>query len=209
MILLCEWDPATPFVDPMCGAGTLPIEAAAIALQRAPGLGRSFALEHWPCFESPAWERERAEARAHLRSELRAPILGFDQSSSAVESARRNAARAGVPPELCLEEQPLAELRAPRFRLLQRPGEALPAGARPPRGLVLTNPPYGRRLGDLPRARATYTELGRVLRERFRGWHVGILSAHPAHGACLRLGQPVVHSLRNGGIRVELLRFAL
>ncbi|HME73674.1 MAG TPA: SAM-dependent methyltransferase [Myxococcota bacterium] len=209
LILLCEWDPATPLVDPMCGAGTLPIEAAAIALQHAPGLGRSFAFERWPCIESGAWERERAAAKAVLRGELTAPILGFDRSPSAVESARRNAERAGVAHHLRLEELALAELRAPRFRRPRGQTDVLHTGARPPRGLVLANPPYGRRLVDVQRARAAYTELGRVLRERFRGWQVGILSAHPAHSACLRLGQPVVHSLRNGGIRVELLRFTL
>jgi putative N6-adenine-specific DNA methylase len=209
MIMLCEWDPTTPLVDPMCGAGTLPIEAAAIALQRAPGLGRAFAFEQWPCFESQAWERERAAAKTLLRSEPSAPILGFDQNALAVESARRNAERAGVVHQLRLEELALAELRAPRVPRPRRADEAPPTRSRSPRGLVLTNPPYGRRLGDLPRARDTYTELGRVLRERFRGWQVGILSAHAAHSACLRLGRPVVHSLRNGGIRVELLRFAL
>jgi len=120
LVLLCEWDPATPLVDPMCGAGTLPIEAAAIALQHAPGLGRSFAFEHWPCFKSEAWERERAAAKAALRSELPAPVLGFDRSPSAVASARRNAVRAGVAHLLHLEELALAELRAPR--LPRRPG---------------------------------------------------------------------------------------
>ncbi len=208
LILLCGWDPTTPLVDPMCGAGTLPIEAAAIALQRAPGLERSFAFEQWPCFESEAWERERAAAKAAIRGELAAPILGFDRSPSAVESARRNAERAGVGQHLRIEELVLAELRAPRFRPKQWQAHVLQT-ARPPRGLVLANPPYGRRLGDAQRARASYTELGRVLRERFRGWQVGILSAHPTHSACLRLGPAVVHTLRNGGIRVELLRFAL
>jgi putative N6-adenine-specific DNA methylase len=209
VILLCEWDPATPLVDPTCGAGTFPIEAAAIALRRAPGLGRCFAFEQWPCFKREAWERERAAAKAVLRSELPAPVLGFDQSSRAVASARRNAERAGVADALRLEELALAELRAPRFREGRRPSEGLPGEARPLRGLVLANPPYGRRLGDLQRARAAYTDLGRVLRERFRGWQVGILSAHATHSACLRLGPPVVHALRNGGIRVELLRFTL
>ncbi|HTF35358.1 MAG TPA: SAM-dependent methyltransferase [Myxococcota bacterium] len=209
LLLLCEWDPATALVDPMCGAGTVPIEAVAIALQRAPGLGRSFAFEQWPCFDSGSWERERAAAKAALRDGPIAPILGFDRSPSAVESARRNAERAGVARHLRIEELALAELRAPRFRPLRSRDDVLQTGARPPRGLVLANPPYGRRLGNAQRARAAYTELGRVLRERFRGWQVGILSAHPAHTACLRLGPPVVHTLRNGGIRVELLRFAL
>jgi 23S rRNA G2445 N2-methylase RlmL len=138
-----------------------------------------------------------------------APIVGFDRSPSAVESARRNAERAGVARYVRIEELALAELRAPRFRPPRSRGDGLPAQARPTRGLVLANPPYGRRLGDVQRARAAYTELGRVLRERFRGWQVGILSAHPSHTACLRLGKAVVHSLRNGGVQVELLRFSL
>jgi putative N6-adenine-specific DNA methylase len=209
LLLLCEWDPATALVDPMCGAGTLPIEAATIALRRAPGLARSFAFERWPCFDREAWARECAAARAEAQAELTAPILGFDRSQIAVEIARRNAERADLSRHVRIEESVLAELRAPRLR--PQPGRAAgpPGGARPPRGLVIANPPYGRRIGDLQRARAAYTELGRVLRERFRGWRVGILSTHPSHAACLRLGKPTVHTLRNGGIRVELLRFAL
>jgi len=209
LLLLCEWDPATPLVDPMCGAGTIPIEAAAIALRRAPGLGRPFAFERWPCFDPALWEGERAAARNACRDELAAPILGLDHSPSAIASARRNAERAGVARHLQIEECALAELRAPRFRPRRTPTHGGATGERPPRGLVVANPPYGRRLGDARRAGAAYTELGRVLRERFRGWRVGILCSHPAHRACLRLGRPVVHSLRNGGLRVELLRFAL
>jgi len=208
LLLLCEWDPATALVDPMCGAGTLPIEAAAIALERAPGLARSFAFERWPCFEPEVWARERTLARAEAHAELTAPILGFDHSQRAVEIARRNAARADLSRHVRIEESALAELRAPRCRPRGR-AEALFGGTRAPRGLVIANPPYGRRIGGAQRARTAYTELGRVLRERFRGWRVGILSTHPAHTACLRLGRPTVHALRNGGIRVELLRFAL
>jgi len=208
LLLLCEWDPVTALVDPMCGAGTLPIEAAAIALQRAPGLERSFAFERWPCFDRELWTKNaRRRGLKHTPSSAH-PSSDSDHSPIAVEIARRNAERADLSRQLRIEESALAELRAPRFRP-QRRVEALHGGARPPRGLVIANPPYGRRIGDAQRARAAYTELGRVLRERFRGWRVGILSTHPAHTACLRLGRPTVHALRNGGLRVELLRFAL
>ncbi len=209
LLLLCEYDPARPFVDPLCGAGTLPLEAAMIALRRAPGLGRTFAFERWPCVDAALWARLREEAAAGERAAVAAPIVGRDHSAAAIAAARRNAERAGLLAHVAIEAAPLAELRAPRFRPARAPGAA--AGPREPgaRGLVIANPPWGRRVGDPRRARAIYTELGRVLRERFRGWRAGILVADPAHASAL--GRPPVaeHALSSGGVRVRLLRFEL
>jgi putative N6-adenine-specific DNA methylase len=206
LLLLCEYDPERPFLDPLCGAGTLPIEAASLALRRAPGLGRSFAFARWPAFDPALWDRLRAEAEAAALAEVPAPIAGCDRSEAAIAAARRNAARAGVAAQVALQVLPLAEVRAPRFRPARPPGAPPAAG---PRGLVLANPPWGRRLGDPRAARATYADLGRLLRERFRGWRAGVLVADPTHADALRLTPASEHRLASGGVRLRLLRFDL
>lgn len=194
LLALCEWDPATPLVDPMCGAGTLAIEAAALALGRAPGLGRRFACEAWPAADPDVAQRLRARFAAALRSEAPAPIVASDASEESLAAARRNADRAGVAGAIRFAATPLAELRAPRG-----------AG----RGLVLVNPPWGRRLHDLRAARDLYAVLGRVLRERFHRWRAGIVVADPRHAEALRMKPTAIHRLASGGLRVRLLVFAL
>ena len=192
LLSLCEWDPATPLVDPMCGAGTLAIEGAELALGRAPGLGRAFACEAWPGHDRALAARLRDEARAAARATLPAPIVASDESARAVEAACRNADRAGVAELVRFSLTPLAELRAPRG-----------AG----RGLVIANPPWGRRVGARDDLRSLYASLGRVLRERFHRWRAGVVVADPRHGDALRMTPVAVHRLASGGVRIRLLVF--
>src|SRR5581483_9022790 len=102
ILRLCEWDPATPLVDPMCGAGTFPVEACALAMRLAPGLERSFAFERWPGFDAAAWARLREEARARALGAPPAAIAGSDHDARAVEAARRNAERCGILPHVAI-----------------------------------------------------------------------------------------------------------
>lgn len=192
ILRMCEWDGASPLVDPMCGAGTLVIEAAAIALGRAPGLDRSFACERWPSFDAVAGERLRAEARDRARAAAGVAIVGYDRDPAAVRLARRNAERAHVANGVQLHHGDLRAVRAPQGR-----------------GLVIVNPPYGRRLGDPAQARATIRELGQLLRERFQGWRVAVLA--PDAGWSRELGLTPISStpLRNGGTRIHLLQMAV
>lgn len=190
LILALEWDGTTAFVDPMCGSGTLSIEAALIALDIAPGLGRSFACEHWPQVEPEVWTTLRAEARSRVRTALPAPILGSDRNAGALGAAGRNAARADVAAYIQFERRFLADL-------------APPDGAGP--GLVLTNPPYGRRIGEGAEASAVYAELGRVLRDRFGGWRAAFVSTDRRHdgaaGFPVRREVPFAH----GGLKCRLV----
>jgi len=194
LILAMEWDGTTPFVDPMCGSGTLPIEAALIALDIAPGLGRSFACEHWPQVEAEVWAALRTEARARVRATLPAPILGSDRNAGALGVARRNAARADVAEHIQFERRFLADL-APLSRV--------------PPGLVLTNPPYGRRVAETTEATAIYAELGQVLGERFRSWRAAFVSQDRGHdravGLPVRREVPFAH----GGLRCRLVEVEL
>ncbi len=201
LIALAEWDPATPLVDPLCGSGTLVIEAALTALRRAPGAERSFALEAWPCADADLGRSVRAEAESASREATAQaeasgqPLLfGYDRSEDAIALAQRNAQRAGVAAQIHFEQLELAELRAPRKR---------------GRGLVLTNPPYGRRLGDAASARETYARLGWILKERFARWRAAIVVPSPALASALKLQPVASHRLAHGGLRVELLRFQL
>jgi putative N6-adenine-specific DNA methylase len=198
LLALAGWDPSLPLVDPMCGAGTIVIEAAQQAVGRAPGIDRAqgdgFAIDDWPLFSAgggaAAAAAVRDEARARVRGAAPAPLVGSDRDARAIESARRNAARAGVEAQIAFAARDVADARPP-------------AGAP---GLVIANPPYGRRLANPRAAVATYRELGRVLRAHFRGWRAAIVvpgQLKDAAGA-LRLELPERHRLRNGGLPISL-----
>jgi putative N6-adenine-specific DNA methylase len=192
LLQLCDWDPATPFVDPMCGAGTLPLEACALAMGWAPGLLRSFAFTAWPAHDESRFAAVRAEAEAARRSAPPSPIIGSDRSAAAIAAAQRNAERAGLLPLVRLEQAELGNVQAP-------------AGC----GLVLINPPYGRRIGDPRALRRLYGEIGRLLRTRFAGWRAGLLVAD--RRLLDAVGVPVAseHPLVNGGLRVTLAHLEL
>jgi putative N6-adenine-specific DNA methylase len=198
LLALAGWDPSLPLVDPMCGAGTILIEAALQAVDRAPGIDRAFgdgfAIDDWPLFSAggaaTASSVLRDEARARIRATAPAPIVGSDHDARAIDSARRNAARAEVDAQMTLASRDVADARPPTATA----------------GLVIVNPPYGRRLANPRAAVATYRELGRVLRAHFRGWRVAIVvpgQLKDAAGA-LRLELPEQHRLRNGGLPITL-----
>jgi putative N6-adenine-specific DNA methylase len=201
LLALCEWDPSTALCDPMCGAGTIPIEAAAQALGLLPGMDRHFAFEDWPLHagaHQAAWEEMRTAARAAsdaIRAQPRAadaPISGSDRSAPAVDSARRNAERAGVTGVVTIDRRELTDARANAAR-----------------GLVLINPPYGRRLGDRRTLGRLYREIGFVLRTHFSGWRAGVLVADRGLAETIRIPPVASHQLSNGGLRVTLLRFQI
>ncbi|MFN7954303.1 MAG: SAM-dependent methyltransferase [bacterium] len=192
LLELCEWRGVTPLVDPMCGAGTLVIEAAALAVRRAPGLERRFACEDWPCFDAALGERLRAELRSRELEVAPVPIVGYDRDPAAVRLARRNAERAGLAASIAFHHGDLASVRA--------------TGAT---GLLIVNPPYGRRLGDPAQARETLRALGQLLTARFRGWNAAVLALDPSWARALGLEPTRTTALRNGGLRVHLLQFAL
>lgn len=188
MLLASGWDRKTPLLDPFCGSGTICIEAALLARQIAPGHNRRFRFMEWPDFDAGRWSRIHAHAVDAERPRAPAPIIGSDRSGWAMRAAAGNAERAGVAADLQLER---AEVSA-----LQPTGQP---------GWVVTNPPYGVRLGQRDELRSLYAEFGAVLRERFRGWRAGILSTDRRLDSQLRL--PLLDALQttNGGIRVHLL----
>ncbi len=183
------WDGVAPLVDPLCGSGTIPIEAALLARRIAPGARRHFAAERWPGVPSTLPDDVR---RALERDALeRAPglIAGSDRDAGAITAARANAERAGVSPDLELAVRSISAL-------------ALSEG---PPGWIVTNPPYGVRVGEAEGVRDLWARLGTVLRERAGGWRVALLSPDPALERQLGFKLERAAQTTNGGIPVRLM----
>ena len=188
-------------VDPMCGSGTFLTEAALIAADTAPALRREyFGFLGWRGHDGELWQRLHAEAvQRHAARPVRRCIVGSDLDGQAVRMAIANGESAGVAEWLHVEKRTLAEVVAP-------------AGATP--GLVVSNPPYGERIGGgTPHAQSglpeLYTQLGRILREQFQGWDAAILTGNPGLARNLGIFAKRTHRVFNGQIECRLLRFEL
>ena len=166
----------------MCGAGTFSIEAACVAEGIAPGVGRGFAFERWPETNRHAWQAALRKAKGRRRRG-RAPIRASDRAPGAVDAARRNARRAGVGDRIGIAQVTFEDL-------------APPDGS----GLVVLNPPYGKRLGR--DGRSVLGHVARVLRERWEGWRAAVLVPAPLDGAALGPRATRATSFRHGGLVV-------
>ncbi|MEI4487082.1 class I SAM-dependent RNA methyltransferase [Frigidibacter sp. MR17.14] len=178
-----------PVIDPMCGSGTFPIEAAEIALGLLPGRARSFAFERFPGFDPAAF----AAMKSAPARETALVFRGSDRDAGAARAAAANAERAGV---------------AAVTRFVQSPVSALERPEGPP-GLVIVNPPYGARIGNRKLLFGLYGALGQVLMERFPGWRVGIVTSDG--GLAKATGLPFLPALppvSHGGLKVTLHRTA-
>jgi putative N6-adenine-specific DNA methylase len=190
------WTPDAPLLDPMCGSGTLPIEAALIARRIPPALAtagfrpRRFAFEEWADHEPDRWRRAVDAAREGILARATAPILGSDRDAGAVEAAHANAARAGVTDDVQFDVAPVAALEPP-------------PGVGP--GWVVANPPYGVRVGESRPLRDLYAALGNAVRERMPGWTVALLSADRALEGQLGIEWREELRTSNGGIPVRLV----
>lgn len=191
MLAAAPWDGQVPLVDPFCGSGTIGIEAALRVRRMAPGLARSFAMERWPGADGAAYNAVRQAARDAILPGVGAPIVLRDRDAGAIAAARANAERAGVLGDLHIEQGALSETDL--------------AGLGP-RGLLLTNPPYGLRVSDGADLRALYARLGDVLRTGGPGWRLGMLvPPDRALAGQLRLRLTPAVRTTNGGLPVELL----
>lgn len=195
LLALAGWQPSQPLVDPMCGAGTIPIEACSAALGFSPGADRTFAFESWPAFDAAAretWGALRAAAAERRRTELAAPIHASDREAAAIDATRANAARAGVNRWLRITEESLADVHPP-------------AGGP---GVFLANPPYGRRLGSIRSLPSLYRQVGQVLRQRFHGWRAGVVVPDARLASAFQLPVVASHRVAHGGLGVTLLLFS-
>ena len=193
LIQLTGWDGRVPLVDPCCGSGILLIEAVTMALQQAPGLGRPFGLEGWADFDSALWEREEERARQRRRSDLDlAPVIGYEQDPLVAEQARENIRAAGLEGLISVQSGSFEQQR-------------LPSGP----GLLVCNPPYGRRIGAEDDLEQLYRSLGSFLREQASGWQLWLLSGNASLTGALRLKASRRIPVSNGGIDCRWLNYAI
>ena len=202
MLLLADWPTIAraggAFIDPMCGSGTLPIEAAWIAGDVAPGLLRShFGFTGWLGHDADAWHAllDEADQRAETGRATMPPINGYDIDPKMTALARANVGRAGLLRVVGIERRAARDL--------------VPPAAGPGTGLIAVNPPYGERLGQVDELRILYTELGERLR-MFHAWHAAVLTSSPQLVSSLGMPAPdAFHDLFNGTISVRLLRYLM
>jgi 23S rRNA (guanine2445-N2)-methyltransferase / 23S rRNA (guanine2069-N7)-methyltransferase len=181
---------AAEFLDPMCGSGTLAIEAAMIAANIAPNARRHyFGFFGWPGHDRVAWERVKRDALARERKPTLA-VRGLDRDERVLDTARENAARAVLGGSIAFARGELSAARP------------VNAGA----GFLATNPPYGVRLEDKTSARLLMKQLGETLRAHFGGWDAAILAGSPDAGLELGLRAERVHTVWNGALECRLLR---
>ena len=184
-------------VDLMCGSGTLPIEAALMAADVAPGLLRThYGFLHWRGHDATAWAELLAEARQRRERGLQAlPLIrGYDSDGAAVRVALANVQRAGLSGRVRIERRALSAC-------VPEPGVAA--------GLVVVNPPYGERLGERTALPALYALLGEQLRRCFPGWRAAILTSDAELGRLLGLRARRIHTLYNGALECKLLHFQI
>lgn len=190
ILLASGWDQRAPLLDPFCGSGTIPIEAALMALGIPPGVGRRFAFMDWPGYDETVFTEQCSVFREQGAGGRERPvILASDRDAGAIQMARQNAERAGV---------------ADQIEFSQRAVSAIEPPAGP--GWVVTNPPYGERLRGGRDLRDLYARFGDVLRARCPGWQVAVLCSDAALLGQMRLELDTSLALVNGGIRVRLGR---
>jgi putative N6-adenine-specific DNA methylase len=193
LIQLSEWQPDQNFYDPLCGSGTLPLEASLKALNIAPGLFRDrFGFETWPDFDPILWDALVEEAKINQGGYLSATIGGSDSNPEVVEQAIINAQNCGVENQVWFAELDLSEVSAPATS-----------------GVLVCNPPYGERLGQEDDLGAFYKLLGDVLKQQFKGWTAFVLSGNKELSQSIGLKSSQRISVYNGSLPCQFMKYEL
>lgn len=161
LIQISRWRPDRALFDPFCGSGTIPIEAAMIGLNMAPGLNREFDAEKWPNIPKTLWVEERKQARNMVKTDLELKIQGTDISEDAISLARNHAKMAGVDKNIHIQRMPMSDIRS-KYKY----------------GFIICNPPYGERLGQMKEIEKLYREMGTVF-SSLDTWSYYVISSHP------------------------------
>jgi putative N6-adenine-specific DNA methylase len=192
ILRLAGWTPGIPLLDPMCGSGTILLEAAHMALDIAPGLGRRFAFEQFKNFDNRLWRELARQSAMRQGTKSALAIYGSDLSGAALKTARVNLAAAGVDRIVSLQKADFLELAAPASE-----------------GIIVTNPPYGVRLGEQQQLAEFYPKLGDALKKRFSGWRAYLLSADMRLPRLIRLAASKRTPLFNGALECRLFEYKL
>lgn len=186
ILMLLDWQAEEPLADPMCGTGSFVLEAAMLAAHRAPGLEREFAFMQWPGYRDGLWRQLCTEARRQQQA-IVAPLEGTDQDASAIDAARANLSRLDLEGLVCFRQRELAD--SPVY---------------PGIGLVVCNPPYGRRLVPEESLLSFYRAFGQHVQRAYPGWRVALLCPESFLVNATRLPFDKVTALKNGGLQVGL-----
>jgi len=189
LIQLSYWNRDRQLVDPFCGSGTIPIEAALIGRNMAPGMGRSFIAEDWKWFERRVWKEARTEARDLKQPRLSMPILGYDHDPAAIRLSEKGAREAGVTTDVQFREQEVSDFRSNQEY-----------------GVVICNPPYGERLGAPEEVEAVYRELGRVTAS-LATWGVYVITSNRFFEKHFGSRAPRRRKLFNGRLECQFYQY--
>ena len=193
LIQMTDWTPELAFFDPLCGSGTLPIEAAMKALNIAPGLYRDqFGFQSWLDYDQSLWNELVTEAKNCQLKTLEIPIIGSDRDFNMIDQAYTNADNCGLGSQVQFLQQDISEVKAPAEK-----------------GVIICNPPYGERLGNLEELGDLYKSLGDIFKQRFTGWTAYILTGNKqlAKKVGLRTSRRI--AVFNGSLPCTLLKYEL
>jgi len=189
ILLLSNWYPDKPLIDPTCGSGTFCIEAALIGKNIAPGLYRSFAFEDWTWVEKDQVQKARAEARAQMKQDVQLDISGSDLDARMIEIARNNAEEAGVADSILFKQMRLQDLHTDKIN-----------------GVIISNPPYGERLLDDSAVTKLYQEMGETFAP-LQTWSKFILTSDEAFESKYGSSADKKRKLYNGTLKVDLYQY--
>jgi putative N6-adenine-specific DNA methylase len=192
ILRLAGWIPGTPLLDPMCGSGTILLEAACAALDIAPGMGRHFAFEKLKNFEARRWRELWQRSAERQKPKVPLPIYGSDLSGDVLKAARANFMAAGLLNVVSLKRANVLEISAPAKE-----------------GILVTNPPYGVRLGEQQQLADFYPKLGDLLKKQFCGWRVYLFSADMRLPKLIRLAASKRTPLYNGALECRLFEYKM
>ena len=192
LLRLADWKPGLPLLDPLCGSGTIVVEAALIALDIAPGLKRTFGFQKLAWYDGPTWQRIKQAAQRRMLTAVPALIYASDDDAQAVARCGANLAAAGVAAAVVVE----------RASALARPAPA-------PAGVIVSNPPYGVRLADAAELAAFYPRLGDALKQHFAGWTAYLFSADTRLPKLIGLKASRRTPLYNGALECRLYEYRL
>lgn len=189
LITIARWHPERPFWDPMCGSGTIPIEAAMIGHNIAPGMHRQFPAEHWGRVGEELWQAARDEAFDLADYDKKLEIIGTDVNAEVLELAAHHLRAAGLSKSVTLRRQPLKDLQTDLKY-----------------GYLITNPPYGERLGEREEVEDLYRQMGRVCKA-LPEWSVFVITAHKGFERFYGKGADKKRKLYNGRIECDLYQY--
>lgn len=189
LVLLARWYPEMPFVDPVCGSGTIPIEAALIGCNIAPGLKRNFAFEDWDWVDKDIIKQAREQAQAAIKKDIDLDISGYDIDGSMIEIAKENAVQAGVQDIVNFKQMAVKDFKTDKIN-----------------GVIVANPPYGERLSDKEHVHQLYQQMGKLY-QPLTSWSKYILTSDLQFEQFYGTKATKRRKLYNGSLRTDFFQY--